>query len=306
MLGSSVESSASGSYLSRSGNALKRRLIAGGLVLLSLLLITVYFREPAEGGLHGLQGAGASALRPVEVALDRVSSPFRDAYGYFADLVDAKSENERLRAEVARLREQVSQNTNALQENEHFRQMLRYLDSPTFPRDYNWTAASVIARSPRQFEQRIKIAAGSQDGVRLNDPVVTGDGVLVGHVSRLGPKVAQVMLLTDGTSAVSALVPRTGASGLVEPGHSAGESLVFTRVAKEEHVREGDVVITAGWPQGEFGSIYPKNIRIGTVTSVGLTDTDVHQRIQVAPFVDLSKVRAVLVLRSKKTPRAAR
>jgi cell shape-determining protein MreC len=71
--------------------------VAGVLVLLSIALITIYFRESAGGGLHQVQSAGATVLRPFEVAADRVSRPFRDAYGYFAGLVHAKSENNRLR-----------------------------------------------------------------------------------------------------------------------------------------------------------------------------------------------------------------
>ena len=50
-------------------------------MLLSLVLITVYFREPAGGGLHDVQSGGATVLRPFEVAANRVASPFRDAYG---------------------------------------------------------------------------------------------------------------------------------------------------------------------------------------------------------------------------------
>ena len=78
--------------------------MAGVLVLLSIGLITIYFRESSGGGLHQVQSAGATVLRPFEVAADRVSRPFRDAYGYFSGLFGAKSENKRLRAEVDRLR----------------------------------------------------------------------------------------------------------------------------------------------------------------------------------------------------------
>ena len=93
---------------------------------------------------------------------------------------------------------------------------------------------------------------------------------------------------------------------MIQSGHRPDDSLALTRVGKEERVRRGDVVVTAGWPQGDFGSIYPRNIRIGTVTSAELTDVDVHQRIQVRPFADFSKVRVVLVLKNKKRPTGRR
>jgi len=76
-----------------------------GLCLLALVLITISFREPATGPLHGVQSAGATVLRPFEVAAERVARPFRDVYGYFAGLVHVKRENARLKAEVNELRQ---------------------------------------------------------------------------------------------------------------------------------------------------------------------------------------------------------
>ena len=100
VLGSSVRRSASSPYPSRSGNALRRRILLGVLVLLALVLVTVSFRESSGGPLHRAQGAGATVLHPFQIAAERVARPFRDVYGYFAGLVHAKSENGRLKEEA--------------------------------------------------------------------------------------------------------------------------------------------------------------------------------------------------------------
>jgi cell shape-determining protein MreC len=110
--------------------------VAGVLVLLSITLITIYFRESAGGGLHQVQSAGATVLRPFEVAADRVSRPFRDAYGYFAGLVHAKSENNRLRQTVEQLRQKETLNQAAASENADLRKKLNFVNSPSYPRDY--------------------------------------------------------------------------------------------------------------------------------------------------------------------------
>ena len=52
------------------------------------------------------------------------------------------------------------------------------------------------------------------------------------------------------------------------------ETLVLDRVRKQDVVRRGDELVTAGWRASGFGSLYPKGIPIGEVTSVGQTDTD--------------------------------
>ena len=107
---------------------------SGVLVLLSLALITVSFREEQDGPLHDAQGAVASVLQPLEVAVERVARPFRDAYGWTTSLLDARSENERLRAENEQLQQQVIQNESALQrERRRSRDLLDYQRSPGVP-----------------------------------------------------------------------------------------------------------------------------------------------------------------------------
>ena len=108
----------------------------GILVALSLVLITVSFRQPTSGTLNGIESAGVTVMRPFEIAAERVARPFRDAYGYFHGLVHAKRENARLRAEVDQLRAQATQNQSAQEENVKLRDQLRYIDGPRFPSNY--------------------------------------------------------------------------------------------------------------------------------------------------------------------------
>ncbi len=282
----------------KAGRPLVRRATVIGLVIISLALLSVYFRESSSGTLHGMQDAGASVIHPFQVAAERVAQPFEDVFGWAGDVLGAESENEKLKQEVERLRQQLVQSQAALLQNERLRKLLRYRAGPAFPRDYNGVAASVIGRTPGQFEQQVLIAAGSNARVHVNDPVVTAAG-LVGRVTQVSRRSARVTLLTDETSAVSALDVKTNAAGIVRHGVAGGEALVLDRVAKEDVVEAGDVVITAGWRSGKLASIYPRGIPIGNVTSVGQLDTDIYKRIEVDPFVDFSELDSVLVLVEK-------
>ncbi len=80
--------------------------------------------------------------------------------------------------------------------------------------------------------------------------------------------------------------------------HARGtrETLVLDRVRKEDVVRRRDEIVTAGWRAGGLSSVYPKGIPIGEVTSVGQTDTDLFQQVQIDPYVDFGLLDAVLVL----------
>ena len=280
---------------SRGANPLRRRLLVGVLVLLSLVLISVSFRSGEDSPLTSVQSAGSTVLRPFAVGFERVAQPFRDAYGWADSLADAQSEAERLRAENRELLGRAIQSDFALQENEYLRRLLRYLDGPRFPADFNPVAAEVIARPGIAFTQAIVVAAGSNNGVQVNDPVVTADG-LVGRVTRVTPDTARVQLLTDEEAAVSAVDLRTSAQGIVRHARGTRETLVLDRVRKQDRVKVEDQIVTAGWSASGLSSLYPKGIPIGKVTSVGQTDTDLFQQVQIDPFVDFGSLDAVLVL----------
>ena len=284
-------------FPSRGAGQLRRRLVVGVLVLASLVLISISFRSDESGPLSGVESAGATALRPFAVGLERVAQPFRDAYGWADGLLSAQSEAERLREENRLLLQQSIQNAFAVQENKYLRSQLDYIDSPRFPDDFNdrSVVAEVTGRPAGAFTQAIVIAAGSSDGVRLNDPVVTADG-LVGVVTRVTPDLARVELLTDEAAAASAIDLRTSATGIVLHARGTRETLVLDRVRKEDVVRVGDEVVTAGWRAGALSSLFPKGIPIGRVTSVGQTDTDLFQQVQVDPYVDFGALDAVIVL----------
>ncbi len=267
----------------------------GCLVLLSLILITMSFRSGEDGPLSGVQSAGATVLRPFAVGFERIAQPFRDVYEWAESLRDARSEAERLRIENRELRQRAIQSEFALQENGYLRALQDFIDGPRFPDDFEPVSAEVIGRPVGAFVQAIVIAAGSRNGVRVNDSVVTADG-LVGLVTRVTPSTARIQLLTDQEAAVSAVDLRTRAEGIVRHARGTRETLVLDRVRKQDVVRVGDDVVTAGWRASGLSSLYPKGIPIGEVTSVGQTDTDLFQQVQVDPYVDFGVLDAVLVL----------
>ena len=263
-------------------------------------MITVYFRESPNGGLHGFQSTGASVLRPFEVGANRVARPFEDAYHWTSDLFHARAENKRLHKELSVARQEAIRNALAADEAKQLRKLLNYQRGPTFPEDFpSSVTASVISNPASQFDQTVVISAGRTSGIHVYDAVVTESG-LVGRVTKVTRDEAKVALLTDKESAVTAKDYQTGASGTVRHSQGSEDVLFLDRVSKGQTVNEGDLVITAGLQQGRLPSFYPKGIAIGTVTKVGQTDIDSFQNVQVMPLVDFSSLEAVIVLVSDK------
>ena len=273
----------------------------GGLVLLSIVLITIYFREPAGGGLHGAQSAGAAVLRPFEVGAERVARPFRDAYNWSSGLVHAKSQNATLRDQVDKLSQEVIQNRPPTSRTSSCRRLLKYVGSTNFPHGYDYVATAIISRPPSEFQQQVGIAAGRTSGIRVNDPVVNADG-LIGKVTQVARNTAEVTLLTDPNIQVAALDLNTQASGLV--GHGEGRStLILDRVSKSQTVNAGDWIVTQGFRVGDLASLYPRGIPIGVVSGASVNDVDLYWQIQLRPRVDFGSLQSVLVLVPKSRKR---
>jgi len=301
VLGVSVRRPIAGQLPPRSTAALRRRLVVGILVLVSLVLVTVSFRDRDDGRLAGAQEAAASGLRPFQVAVDRIAEPFRDAFAWADSLLTARSETETLREENTALRQQVVRQQLAVRENARLRALLEYRSGLTFPDGFDGVAAAVISRPAGAFAQSIVVAAGGKDGVLVDDPVVTEQG-LVGRVTRVGDRSARVMLLTDDQSAVSGVDVRTAASGIVRRGNGPRSALRLDFVPKDQVLRVGDTVVTSGWRSPRLSSYYPRGIPIGEVTSVGRTDTDAYTQVLVNPFVDFTALGSVLVLVRRVEP----
>ena len=302
VLGSSQRSTSS-SYpprlSGRFSGPVKRRIVLALLVVLSLVMITVYFRESDGGAMHSIQNAGSTVLHPFEVGATRIAHPFQDLYNYMRGLIDAKSDRDKLQTELDRVRKRLIKLQFAARENKQLTRSLHYLSGPKV-KDYRPVTTEIISKLPSEFEQRVVIAAGSGSGVQDDDPVVDPDGRLVGKVSKVAGGQAQVTLLTDEDTAVSAIDIDTGAEGMVRHGHGPGTTLFLDQVQKSEHVALNNRIVTAGWHQGSLSSIYPKGIPIGIVSSSNFFSTDLYASIQIAPYVDFSSLSSVIVLVKKR------
>jgi len=300
VLGVSVRRPAAGQLPTRSSTALRRRAIVGGLVVLALVLVTVSFRDPSGGPAGTIQDAGVAVLNPFEVAGTRVARPFRDAYSWFDSLLHARADASRLRKENDAYRQQLIQNAAAANELKQVKALLKFKEGPSFPKDYIGLSAQVIGRPSSAFAQSVVVSVGSCDGVEKEAPVVTAQG-LVGLVTRTACHASRVTLLTDESSAVSALDVKTDAAGTILHAGGAGTTLSLAFVAKEDKVENGDTIVTAGWRTQTLSSLYPKGIAIGKVTSVNQSDTDLYKQVQVEPFADFTSIDAVIVLVRKPT-----
>jgi rod shape-determining protein MreC len=233
---------------------------------------------------------GTQALVPVQRVLAQTGLTTSGFFQAIGDLEQIRAENADLRAANDRL----TLENARLAEAAIAAQQGAKLDAAQRALPFKTLAAPVIARDPSGVLKTIVIGAGTDQGVHVDQVVLSEQGV-VGRVSEAGSNYAKVVLITDSASSVSALVQTSRASGIVRGKY--GDTLVMEWILQSDPVKAGDVIVTAGLGLGtELRSLYPKGLVIGTVVDVTKAEVSAYQRAVVAPAVDFRKLENVLII----------
>ncbi len=267
-----------------------------GFVLASVALITVWFGEPVTGTLHVLQRGAQEVLSPIQSGASRALKPFRDTIGWTGDTLSAKGENDRLRAEVGRLRRELAATQTARRDVEQLSGFAEIAREDGFPQGTAPVTARVIARSPTVWWSSVQINKGSSDGIEVDQPVITGDG-LAGKVTAATGGTATVTLITDERTSVSAQVMPAGADGIVRPKVGDPDDLLLDFVEKGSRIKSGQTVVTSGFRASRgLESLFPRGIPIGRVKKVDRSELDIYQTVHIDPFAELKRMDFVQVL----------
>lgn len=270
-----------------------RRIVLVVLLVASIALITVSARSDA---LDGPRSFVLQAVAPLEDGLTRAWAPIAGAWRWGGRLLHAADENPALKARVDELETQVVVIRDIEAENERLRDALALKERGRFPDGYRQVRGAIIARSPTDVDRSIVIGLGSDDGVRVDDPVMVTRG-LIGRVEAVSSNAARVGLIINQDQAVSATVVGSDATGVLRiSSNEGGPVMELSYVTQRVRVVPGDLIVTSGWTTGALHSIYPRGIPIGVVSSVGNSPADLYKTVQVTPFADFDRIDEVTVL----------
>jgi rod shape-determining protein MreC len=279
----------------------RRRAVLGLLVACSLILLTAYFGETSGGALHSVQRGTSEVLNPVQEGASRALKPIRDLFGWFGDTIAAKGQVQELRKERDRLRTEVAQNEVNSADYDRLSKLYQ-LDGALGIDKLGPKTGRVIFQSPTVWYATIRVDKGSDDGVKVGQPVINEEA-LVGRVTEVFGGSAQVTLITDTTTKVPARAGRRQEFGIVEPA-SAGNptDLVMKFTQPGAKIAVGDRVVTRGTePEDRAPSRYPVGLPIGSVTRIVHPGTDT-QEIHLRPYADARRLDFVQILTQPRGP----
>ncbi len=249
-----------------------------------LLVMTGSWRGEHEGERY-LDEAGMVLAGPLLQASVSAASTLERAGDFLLGWRFLRQENRALREEVASLsRELEARREDALAYG-RLEAILEYRRSTGFPAK----VAAVIGRDSTNLFQTILINKGRRDGIARDMAVVTPSGV-VGKTIKVYARTARVLLLTDRSSGVAALVQRTRDQGVVQGNGEGACDMKY--ISRQSTVTVGDTIVTSG-----MGGVFPKGVRVGRVAGVKRSGYLLPD-IEVAPAASLDRLEEVIVLLS--------
>jgi rod shape-determining protein MreC len=269
----------------------RRRAVLALLVVGSFALLTLTYGQ----GSNGLQRGVTAVFAPVSSVLDRALKPARDLINWVDETFDARGKNNKLEEELEVARKEAVGAQVALAENGEYRELLNLDKSGAIPEGYEPVTGRVIGLSPTVWFSDVMINVGSGNGVKVNDPVVNGQG-LIGKVTAVTGGTSKVTLISDHSSVVSVKVVPAGVLGIVKATVGEPNTLVLSFLNSDKNVHKGESVVTAGWSSEEIESRFPPNIPVGEITNASVIVQEAQEKVTVRPYADLRNLGTVQVL----------
>ena len=268
-------------------NGGRSRLTIALLVFTSLALLTLDFRDSQI--VQSMRSTAGTIFSPLRGAAETVSEPFTNAWNGVTDYGDLKSENDRLREELAELEGDEVLNADAAEQLAE----LMALNDLEWVGDIPTVTAQVRSGSPSNFSHTLDISKGSDDGIKVGMPVVNGAG-LVGRVVLVTGSRSTVQLITDPEFAVGIKLLPSQVTGTAR-GQGRGEDLIVDSNLEsdsEDLPEPGTALTTSGLEL----SLFPDSIPVGKVRSVEESGGGLTLDLVVRPMADTERLAFVRVL----------
>jgi len=256
-------------------------LLAIILVLATVFLYSYNLRQKTATTFF--ERAVLTFAAPFQVSIDGFVDTATGIWQNYLWLVDARQRNLELEQENQELHSQLQQVQEISLQNERLRKLLAFVDDL----DRAALPAQIIGEDASNWARTIIIDKGTRAGLRTGLPVVAAQGV-VGRIIKTAPGSSRVLLITDASSAVAALIQRTRTRGIAR---GRGKNLSIEYALRNADIQAGDLLVTSG-----MGGVFPKGLPLGLVESVEKDQFGLFQQVKAAPTIDFSLLEEVMVI----------
>ena len=260
----------------------RTRAVLGVLIVAALVLITVSYRSGRSSVAGGISRAGASVLGGAE---NLASSAGHLVSGSGSG--GSSGQVQALRKQVVQLNAQLARERLSRSDYAQLQRLLALAGRG----GYRIVAATVIATA-QGVQQDVTLDAGRADGVRPQETVLNGRG-LVGQVTSVTAHTATVLLATASTSQVGVELAPSGQLGFVAgPGRTPSGTGQF-----ELQVLDGNVVLKPGEQLVTAASVnsapFVAGVPVGVIAAVQNRAGALTAKALVRPYVNFTALGIV-------------
>ena len=264
----------------RRGPAPLVRLVFFASLSVALLVLDARFKYAET--LRSLIAYAAYPLQQVATAPSDFATRLSE---FFATHAALQRENAELRAKLIGSSQAALRYEATAAELEQ----LRRINGARERLEYKSMPIEVLYSGRDPFARKLLVDKGASDGIVAGQAVIDDAGV-VGQVTRVHPKVAEVTLLTDKDQAIPVQVQRNGLRAVAFGSGSPG-SLELRFMAANAEIQNGDKLVTSG-----IDGTYPPGLPVATVVRIERDAVAAFARILCQPAGGDEKNRYLLAL----------
>lgn len=274
---------------------LLRNKLAVTIIALSVSFLVLIVYTVKKDNRSIIENGAGSTLNPVQSLVYKGTDKIKETLDFFLNFSEVKSQNKELINKNQDLENKLTTYSDLKEENDRLRDVLNFTEQRN---NYNYISCDIIGYSGGNFLDGYIVNKGENDNIQKGMIVIAAQG-LVGQVTSVGSNWSIIQSLANENIAVSVMVESTrDATGYLK-GFKDSKNRNLAKVydlPMDSEVKEGDVIMTSG-----VGMLYPKEIRIGEVTSVEEDKVRVMKSAVVKPYVDFNKLEELFIVSPKDT-----
>lgn len=251
------------------------------LILISLFLIMFIFK-----GLKPLESASFTVTKPFASFFSGAGFWFNQKLSFFLDIKEIKNENQELTNENLKLKFELTQLKEAENENEILREELDLKKRSSFEME----ASLIIGQTLSKDRRVVYLDKGSQNGIKVGDPVVIAEGILVGEISKVFPNSSEAELILDKKTKINAEIQENQIKGIVQGKYGTTASMEM--IPQTADLKKGQTIITSG-----LGEKFPRGLLIGYIDNYQVTVDQLFKTASLKLPVNFKDLRIVWVIR---------
>lgn len=259
-------------------------------VILGILIIFLILAAVLGSKSSPLSATAGTVTQPLSRVTSVLGNGFSNIGHFFTRSSTYEKRIDDLEGKVISAQKQLADYEETKQKLESYENFLGIKEQHP---DYQVISATVIGKDSANNFTTFVFNKGSVSGVKVDDPVIYGDGQLIGVVTKVAPTYCVVSTILDPKISISAYEVRTRESGYITNDADIVKK-GFCRLSgldRKTKVSKGSVIATAG-----VGGIYPRDLIIGTVREIQNDEKDISAYAVIEPNIDVTQLTEALIM----------